>query len=440
MKKILLLFGVIFLSHPSLLAQQWRLVGLDGRKVNEIKSDPQDASILYASCTSSITNGNKGGLYKSTDGGATWEVLIDDNIKYFAIHPDSSNIMYACRGYRVFKTTDGWKNWFYADSGAYDVTKPSDMFGPLVINPDNPDELLMSKTTGAFWPTRILYKSEDGGSNWRELAFPPHGASAMVADPFLENTVYAGDKATIYAYKSTDFGESWEQWQDPGSDGRDVEDIGVVSIDSIIYHFMVRGLSGFFISQDGGKTWVQNNSGLPHGSILTKVCTGISSIFIIRRKLASSESGIYESQIKKISWKVVGNDYDFQGLGVVALYYSSYFNKLFAGTDNGLYTYDPTLNIKSNATSALSFFSLKQNHPNPFRETTTIEYELTRPAHVVLDLFDITGKRIKRMVNAQKTQGIHNVNFSADQLSAGVYFYRIVVDSVSEIKKLLVLK
>lgn len=97
------------------------------------------------------------------------------------------------------------------------------------------------------------------------------------------------------------------------------------------------------------------------------------------------------------------------------------------------------MNVQEYKNQHIQPFSLKQNHPNPFRETTTIEYELSRPAHVVLDLFDITGKRIKRLVNAQKTQGIHKVNFSADQLSAGFYFYRIVVDSVSEIKKLLVL-
>ncbi|KAA3661580.1 MAG: hypothetical protein DWQ10_04225, partial [Calditrichaeota bacterium] len=77
MKRILLFLTIVFLSHPSLQAQQWSLVGLEGRKVNEIKSDPQNASILYISCTTNgITNGIKGGLYKSVDGGATWEVLV----------------------------------------------------------------------------------------------------------------------------------------------------------------------------------------------------------------------------------------------------------------------------------------------------------------------------------------------------------------------------
>ena len=58
-----------------------------------------------------------------------------------------------------------------------------------------------------------MYKSENGGNSWKKLEYPPYKVSALAIDPLCENTVYAGDGATRWVYKSTDFGDIWEQWQ-----------------------------------------------------------------------------------------------------------------------------------------------------------------------------------------------------------------------------------
>jgi len=87
------------------------------------------------------------------------------------------------------------------------------MFEHLVINPKQPDMLLVSQTYGLTLRTSIMYKSENGGNSWKKLEYPPYKVSALAIDPLCENTVYAGDGATRWVYKSTDFGDIWEQWQ-----------------------------------------------------------------------------------------------------------------------------------------------------------------------------------------------------------------------------------
>ncbi len=85
-------------------------------------------------------------------------------------------------------------------------------------------------------------------------------------------------------------------------------------------------------------------------------------------------------------------------------------------------------------------FYLGQNYPNPFNPSTTIRYQAPVSSLVILKVYDILGNEVADLVNEVETAGQHQVNFSAANLSTGVYFYTLRVGAFSETKKLLFIK
>ena len=77
-------------------------------------------------------------------------------------------------------------------------------------------------------------------------------------------------------------------------------------------------------------------------------------------------------------------------------------------------------------------FSLNQNVPNPFNNTTQITYTMPDDGYVKLELLDVVGKQISVLQEGQESAGIHNYTFSGNSLSNGVYFYRMTVNTESQ--------
>ena len=84
--------------------------------------------------------------------------------------------------------------------------------------------------------------------------------------------------------------------------------------------------------------------------------------------------------------------------------------------------------------------ALAQNYPNPFHGTTGIVYSIPSTAKVQLGLFDVQGREIKTLVDAQQKPGRYRVELSARGLRSGVYFYRLQVGSTVQQRKLLLLQ
>lgn len=86
----------------------------------------------------------------------------------------------------------------------------------------------------------------------------------------------------------------------------------------------------------------------------------------------------------------------------------------------------------------ISDFDLLQNYPNPFSGSTTISFQLDHPAYAKLDVFDLMGREVKSLVDAQLGAGIHRADLDGSTLADGVYFYRLDVDGGALTRKLLV--
>jgi subtilisin-like proprotein convertase family protein len=84
--------------------------------------------------------------------------------------------------------------------------------------------------------------------------------------------------------------------------------------------------------------------------------------------------------------------------------------------------------------------ALFQNYPNPYCETTVIQWHLASGDHVVLKVFDFMGKEIRTVVDGEMMTGDHQVTFDASGLPSGIYFYRLQANGVVETKKMIVSK
>lgn len=85
-------------------------------------------------------------------------------------------------------------------------------------------------------------------------------------------------------------------------------------------------------------------------------------------------------------------------------------------------------------------YSLAQNYPNPFNPSTIITFSLNKSGFTLLKLYNLKGEVVGTLVNKELSAGTHQLRFSASNLSAGVYFYKIISGSFTDTKKMLLLK
>ncbi|MCC5915436.1 MAG: T9SS type A sorting domain-containing protein [Balneolaceae bacterium] len=83
---------------------------------------------------------------------------------------------------------------------------------------------------------------------------------------------------------------------------------------------------------------------------------------------------------------------------------------------------------------------IAQNYPNPFRNQTRIEYSISEPSNVRIDLYDSIGRRVATLVDERKEAGFHNVEFDGRGFASGVYHYRIITDRTALSKKMLLIR
>ena len=85
-------------------------------------------------------------------------------------------------------------------------------------------------------------------------------------------------------------------------------------------------------------------------------------------------------------------------------------------------------------------FSLSQNYPNPFNPATTINFSIPKSGLVTLKVFDVLGQEVATLVNDPKVAGSYSVNFNGENLSSGVYFYRLEANDFVSVKRMLLVK
>ncbi len=130
---------------------------------------------------------------------------------------------------------------------------------------------------------------------------------------------------------------------------------------------------------------------------------------------------------------------------------------------HGTYTYDPGSNVVTkacesgpvyaigagplirSADNVPEEFGVLQNYPNPFNAETNIEFALPENAHVTLDVYNVLGQQVRTLVDEMMPAGWHTIHFDArneygQELSSGIYLYRLQAGTAVETKKMLLMK
>ena len=85
-------------------------------------------------------------------------------------------------------------------------------------------------------------------------------------------------------------------------------------------------------------------------------------------------------------------------------------------------------------------YLLRQNYPNPFNPATAITYQIPRTGFVTLKVYDVLGREVATLVNEEKPAGSYEMQFTANGLTSGIYFYQLNTGNYSETKKMILLK
>jgi hypothetical protein len=85
-------------------------------------------------------------------------------------------------------------------------------------------------------------------------------------------------------------------------------------------------------------------------------------------------------------------------------------------------------------------FVLSQNYPNPFNPSTTLQYSISKSSHVVLEVFNVLGQSVARLVDEPLAPGTYKTTFNASNLSSGVYIYRLQAGDYVQTLKMVLMK
>jgi len=280
--------------------------GLPGnwQRINALAIDPHDPRILYLDV---ITQRHGGGLFKSTDGGSTWQALsksasspgssgLEDPsgmmVLALVVSPLKPDTLFAGTHVGPFKSTDGGKSWAPIESGMIDRSQkgPTNVtVSGLQFDPANPKTLYAGTEAG-------LFKSTDEGLHWTVLRIEPVGneieledpesqsgdsdfdplrpmpfymglkdpenqVGGLVFDPHRPATFYAGTKGGLF--KTHDAGSSWRLIGKGLAIEEPFADIQALAIDPHSPKALLAGSEeGLFKSVDEGETWSPWGQGL----------------------------------------------------------------------------------------------------------------------------------------------------------------------------------
>jgi hypothetical protein len=151
--------------------------------------DSASSDVVYAS-VGSAPGGLPAGLYRSRDGGASWDRLSgglpNDNFPVIAVDPSTSGIVYAGTGASgVYRSADGGETWSPASDGLENRRVYS-----LAIDPQTPSTVYAGTYQGA-------YRSTDSGGHWLTLGFGQDTVFSLAVDPASPTDIYAGIGGTL---------------------------------------------------------------------------------------------------------------------------------------------------------------------------------------------------------------------------------------------------
>ncbi|HWQ82263.1 MAG TPA: YCF48-related protein [Ignavibacteria bacterium] len=402
-----------------LLLAAFKTAGAQWQPINVTEgSDIFGASFLSSQTGYVCGYGNR--LQKTTDGGVTWIDLSFEGTQHNLNSVEFINNLtgfLASSNDTVYKTSDGGFTWYhkyfigypvmniqFLDSmngfasgyNKFSVTTNSGATWTTSSAPADGNIYFLNSLTG--WSTKYLgggnselHKTTNGGVNWT-LQLSTTGFRILYDVFFVNQNTGWVSGYRHYIARTTNGGANWEVQHETES-GPGLYSIRFINSQTGWTAGDRQNSVSCYYTTNGGSDWL-NETGVVHSGRLTKV-RFISSVY---------------------GW-IVGQ-------------YGKAFKTLNAGGLTGI----------KNPVSGVSGFELNQNYPNPFNPSTVISFSVPERGFVSLKIYDALGREVAEPVNGVMNGGFHSVKFDAGNLSAGIYFYKLISGRNSSMRKMIVLK
>ena len=459
---------------------------------------PQTVSVYYASIPFFDNNGDiyfptwGKGVLKSTDNGDTWTEMNNNlgtpNARIVA--KDISGNFFASEDYGIFKSTDNCESWYSVGLPVCGVYK-------ILIPPDNniyTVEWGVGRSTdyGQTWQTINnglgflgikglsvhssgylfastsgndyggIFRSTNQGESW-ESVFSSNGTINLASGPNGEIVAVSSGYASFIQI-STDEGITWSDisYGTGGAYGAAINSAGDIFVirnggvdrklanDTVwtvcsgagsgSYAAILIASNGYIYTEyakstDNGDTWTTNNA----TTFFTSYAENSQGHLFVGT--SNSGQGVFRSTDYAETWEQINDGLPIMDIRSIAvddqdyLYAGSWGMSIFKTTTS-------TLTAVSDNRTEPTDYLLEQNYPNPFNPATRIQYAVSSRQFVTLKVYDILGSEVATLVNEYKPAGRYNVEFTMnnEQLSSGVYFYRLTAGSYSAVRKMVYLK
>ena len=356
------------------------------------------------------------------------------------------------------------------------IVYPSGASGQLFINPfriDPNDENTMYYPSGnEFWRNNSLSSIPAGGNDGTTVGWNNISGLAETGDYIISaiqisyqpaHILYYGsssdnDQPKIHRVTNSTSATSGQTFTLSGAEGGAyVHDIAINpdNADELMVVISNYNTESLFYSTNGGQnfTAVQGNlSGVQQTVGLYTYWTGpsIRSATILPTDdgliyIVGTSTGVYSTKVidgDNTVWDQESND--FIGNTVTEYLESREADAtVVVGTHGrGIFIgqYDSSLYVEGSGSTIPKYIELYQNYPNPFNPGTTIKFYLSRPEHIILTVFDVTGREIAEVLNQSVGKGTHTISFNAGNLTSGIYFYTLKSGSDQITRKMMVLK
>lgn len=341
-------------------------------------------------------------LYRTTDGGQSWQVVDASGSFWNAIHffnaqngIAQSDPVSATSGFILVRTTDGGATWspiaqpVSAGNGEFGLVGSLQFVGNSGWFGTNQGRVLRTTDGGATWSS----STAAGSSDWLiAVAFSSQNMG-VVGGYTLQNRQIANSVLR----RSANAGQTWTTPSLPNAlaffGGTGVPEVGQLWLSAV----SSQG-PAIFTSRDAGATWLPHNSA-PLTDVIASFSFVVESDTVFGLALASDGVLLRYAQPARAS---------------------SIVREL--GTDRP------------------QRFKLEQNYPNPFNPMTTIVYQLPVTSDVSLKVYDVLGREVATLFSGRQNAGRYQAQFNASQLSSGLYFYRLQAGSYVETKKMTLVK
>jgi len=419
----------------------WDKINIDlvTAHIYRIASAPSDTAIL-------VGGFQDNGLQRldASQGNTTWTRWATGDGTTVIIHPTNSRIFYGSFFFGVnVRNNAGGANYlsttFQINNG---INEGGKLFAPLEMDMKNPNTLYTASVTkiykttngGSFWSAVVnipnvytiaidqvnsnivyahsytgsswsIWRSDNAGSNWTQNthgSIPSWRVVDLEADPSNEGTVYAVRNSAFqnsdHVKRSTDYGDTWTDITN------NLPDITCNAIAISPYnpeHLYLATDLGVFVSINGGTQWDEYNEGLP--------LTYVSDIH-------------YHPMDRTLRISTIGRG-AFKSKAVDSIVTS----------------------VESNDDTLPDDFIVYDNYPNPFNPTTNIVFEINKPGNVQINIYNELGQKIHELINKEFSVGVYHVTWNGKNgldmnVASGIYYARIIHDSVAKSIKMTLMK